>query len=261
MSWPGNLDALARGVVLHAVVHAADAVAFEPAHRRAALRDGSSGRRARRPGRSRPGRATTGFSRIVRASLAPSISSWSHAATYQQFLRKIVVVVRRHRRCSCDSRPAQAPRMPRAGYLSARHHCPCTPSSIVNREPPCRSHPCARPPRSSVSCSWHRCRPASPPRPSRPRTDVGAEPVRSLLWVGNSFFYYNNSMHGHVQRAGARRPSPTRRYRGVSVTISGSGLDWHDMDALPAARRHRQVLVRRPATRSCSTSPASSSTP
>src|SRR3954471_4832939 len=32
---------------------------------------------------------TTGFSRIVRASLAPSISSWSHAATYQQFFRKI----------------------------------------------------------------------------------------------------------------------------------------------------------------------------
>jgi hypothetical protein len=29
------------------------------------------------------------------------------------------------------------------------------------------------------------------------RTDAGPEPVRSLLWVGNSFFYYNNSMHGH----------------------------------------------------------------
>ena len=22
--------------------------------------------------------------------------------------------------------------------------------------------------------------------------------VKSLLWVGNSFFYYNNAMHGHV---------------------------------------------------------------
>lgn len=27
------------------------------------------------------------------------------------------------------------------------------------------------------------------------RTDVGGEPPRSILWVGNSFFYYNNSMH------------------------------------------------------------------
>ena len=33
---------------------------------------------------------------------------------------------------------------------------------------------------------------------SRPkRTDVGA-PATAFLWVGNSFFYYNNSMHNHV---------------------------------------------------------------
>lgn len=60
------------------------------------------------------------------------------------------------------------------------------------------------------------------------RTDIGQAP-ESILWVGNSFFYYNNSMHNHfgqlVRAAGAG-------VRGSSVTISGSGLDWHDMDSL-----------------------------
>src|SRR5688572_33317541 len=32
---------------------------------------------------------STGFSRIVRASSLPSMSSWPHAATYQQFIRNI----------------------------------------------------------------------------------------------------------------------------------------------------------------------------
>jgi hypothetical protein len=63
------------------------------------------------------------------------------------------------------------------------------------------------------------------------RTDAGAEPIRSLLWVGNSFFYYNNSMHGQYNEL-ARAAEPEGRHRGVSVTISGSGLDWHDMASL-----------------------------
>ena len=29
------------------------------------------------------------------------------------------------------------------------------------------------------------------------RRDVGGDSGRAILWVGNSFFYYNNSMHGH----------------------------------------------------------------
>ena len=51
----------------------------------------------------------------------------------------------------------------------------------------------------------------------------------SILWVGNSFFYYNNSMHNHygqlVRAAGEKS-------RSTSSTISGSGLDWHDMESL-----------------------------
>lgn len=54
-------------------------------------------------------------------------------------------------------------------------------------------------------------------------------PPQSMLWVGNSFFYYNNSLHGHV---GMLVASAGARVRGVSSTISGSGLDWHDLPSL-----------------------------
>ena len=30
------------------------------------------------------------------------------------------------------------------------------------------------------------------------RTDIGGEPPKSILYVGNSFFYYNNSIHNHT---------------------------------------------------------------
>jgi hypothetical protein len=66
--------------------------------------------------------------------------------------------------------------------------------------------------------------PASNP-PAATATPSG--PPKSLLWVGNSFFYYNNSMHGHV--ALLTRDDKSITTRGVSVTISGSGIDWHDV--------------------------------
>ena len=52
----------------------------------------------------------------------------------------------------------------------------------------------------------------------------------SVLWVGNSFFYYNNSMHSLVSGF-AKADDAKTPIRGVSVTISGSGLDWHDIDS------------------------------
>jgi hypothetical protein len=64
-----------------------------------------------------------------------------------------------------------------------------------------------------------------PPAPSVTATPSG--PPQSLLWVGNSFFYYNNSMHGHV--ALLARGDKAVTHRGVSVTIGGSGIDWHDV--------------------------------
>ena len=54
-------------------------------------------------------------------------------------------------------------------------------------------------------------------------------PPLSVLWVGNSFFYYNNSLHGHV---GQLATSGQVRVRSTSVTISGSGMDWHDLPSL-----------------------------
>jgi hypothetical protein len=59
----------------------------------------------------------------------------------------------------------------------------------------------------------------------------GVERPSSLLWVGNSFFYYNNSMHGHLS-ALLRSADPGYALRQSSVTISGSGFGWHDMEAL-----------------------------
>jgi hypothetical protein len=60
--------------------------------------------------------------------------------------------------------------------------------------------------------------------------DPGPEPVASAIYIGNSFYYYNNSLHGHVGQLAAATVPPIR-FRSVSVTISGSGLDWHDVES------------------------------
>ena len=69
------------------------------------------------------------------------------------------------------------------------------------------------------------CASAPPPVAAAP----AAGPPASVLWVGNSFFYYNNSLHGHLGQLAAAGQA---RLRGTSVTISGSGLDWHDLPSL-----------------------------
>jgi hypothetical protein len=68
--------------------------------------------------------------------------------------------------------------------------------------------------------------PATPAASAASRT-----PPQSLLWVGNSFFYYNNSMHGHVGNLLRASPEGSRAWRQTSATISGSGLNWHDMES------------------------------
>ncbi len=64
------------------------------------------------------------------------------------------------------------------------------------------------------------------------RTEIGGDAPKSMLFVGNSFFYYNNSMHSYVLSL-ARNADATNKdaYRYTSVTISGSGFDWHDIEA------------------------------
>lgn len=75
--------------------------------------------------------------------------------------------------------------------------------------------------------TWH----PSPHAQTKPnRSELGQAPA-SILWVGNSFFYYNNSMHNHFGQLVAAS-GPGARVRSTSVTISGSGIDWHDMASL-----------------------------
>ena len=63
---------------------------------------------------------------------------------------------------------------------------------------------------------------------TRPKLlDSGVTDPSSAIWMGNSFFYYNNSMHGHVGQL--IRAAGAKPMRMVSVTISGSGFDWHDV--------------------------------
>ena len=72
----------------------------------------------------------------------------------------------------------------------------------------------------------------SPAQTPAKSTPPASDRIRSMLWVGNSFFYYNNSMHGHVgQLLLAQSDNGKRNVRQVSATISGSGLNWHDMAA------------------------------
>src|SRR3954469_5665459 len=61
-------------------------------------------------------------------------------------------------------------------------------------------------------------------------TTLGPGFPKTEIFIGNSFFYYNNSMHSHVLGL-ERAADPARKqdYRATSVTISGSGFDWHDV--------------------------------
>jgi L-rhamnose mutarotase len=66
-------------------------------------------------------------------------------------------------------------------------------------------------------------------------TTTAAEPSappKAGLSVGNSFFYYNNSMHGHVRQLLSAADPGARGYRETSATISGGGINWQDMEAL-----------------------------
>jgi hypothetical protein len=67
-------------------------------------------------------------------------------------------------------------------------------------------------------------------QPVRPAVQALEERPASAIFIGNSFFYYNNSMHGHVSNL-LKGAGETRPFRSVSVTISGSGFDWHDVES------------------------------
>lgn len=70
---------------------------------------------------------------------------------------------------------------------------------------------------------------ASPPPPAA-MTVSAAEPPASAIYIGNSFFYFNNGMPSHVGQLIASG-MPGFRHRSTMITISGSGFDWHDVDS------------------------------
>lgn len=60
--------------------------------------------------------------------------------------------------------------------------------------------------------------------------DSGVTPPASIIYIGNSFFYFNNGIGGQVARL-ATSVDPQLKLEGVMVTISGSGFDWHDVES------------------------------
>jgi len=61
-------------------------------------------------------------------------------------------------------------------------------------------------------------------------TQTKPSPPASVIYIGNSFFYFNNGMDGHVKQfvMAANKDQP---WRSTMVTIGGSGLDWHNVEA------------------------------
>jgi hypothetical protein len=60
-------------------------------------------------------------------------------------------------------------------------------------------------------------------------TDLGGTP-ESIIWIGNSFFYFNNGMGGHVGRLNGAAEA-AKKLRTTEATISGSSLQWHDVES------------------------------
>ena len=72
----------------------------------------------------------------------------------------------------------------------------------------------------------------------QPRVTSVAAP-RNLLFVGNSYTYYNNSVHGHVRSLAHAADPETRKGVFKSMTISGGNLSDHAA-GLPAMLKSRK---------------------
>src|ERR1700712_4857447 len=68
-------------------------------------------------------------------------------------------------------------------------------------------------------------------QPNPAVTSLGPDFPRSGIFIGNSFFYYNNGLPGHLTlMEKAADPDNKNAYRNTMVTIGGSGFDWHDVE-------------------------------
>ena len=63
-------------------------------------------------------------------------------------------------------------------------------------------------------------------------TSLGPDFPKTEIFIGNSFFYYNNGLPGHLSlMEKAADPANKQVYRNTMVTIGGSGFDWHDVES------------------------------
>ena len=76
-----------------------------------------------------------------------------------------------------------------------------------------------------TACGQMATAPATPMAISSPST-----PPPSVVYIGNSFFYFNNGMPGQVNQLVAAGMQGFR-HRSTMITISGSGIDWHDVNS------------------------------
>jgi hypothetical protein len=60
--------------------------------------------------------------------------------------------------------------------------------------------------------------------------EVQTNNLDSVMFVGNSFFYYNNSLHNHLRKIISGDKS-VNTINTRSITINGSSLSWHSVDA------------------------------
>ena len=78
-------------------------------------------------------------------------------------------------------------------------------------------------------CSQMMRAPNPAPAPA-PAVDAIGKPPTSTIYIGNSFFYYNDGITTHMRHLIAAG-MPGVAHRSTMVTISGSGADWHDVES------------------------------
>src|ERR1700761_875709 len=63
-------------------------------------------------------------------------------------------------------------------------------------------------------------------------TSLAPDLPKREIFIGNSFFYYNNGLPDHlVKLERAADAEHQKAYGATMVTIGGSGLDWHDVES------------------------------
>jgi hypothetical protein len=83
-----------------------------------------------------------------------------------------------------------------------------------------------------AAAGWIAAGPAAKAQTKPAVTSLGPDFPKSAIFIGNSFFYYNNGLPGHLSLMEKAADSANKQaYRNTMVTIGGSGFDWHDVES------------------------------